>query len=154
MGESMPVAVVSLNDDGKTMTLTFTYAEDPTFSSSNDTLGTFKLNDEPDSSPDWVDISLHDANRWAGDVKLKQSYITKVIFEPIFSRARPVSTSHWFDAMESLDVIEGIQYLNTDSVKSMSYMFYGCRNRESIDVSHLNTSSVVSMRHMFSFAGI
>ena len=77
--------------------------------------------------------------------------VTKVVFDPSFAGARPVTTFYWFEHMENLTDITGMSYLNTSEVTSMLHMFYYCSNLTSVDVSHLNTSNVKSMSGMFGF---
>ena len=77
--------------------------------------------------------------------------VTKVVFDPSFADARPVTTFYWFEHMENLTDITGMSYLNTSEVTSMLHMFYYCSNLTSVDVSHLNTSKVISMSGMFGY---
>ena len=75
--------------------------------------------------------------------------IQHVVFNPSFKAARPISTYKWFQNMESLSQIEGLQYLNTSNATNMRYMFYGCSSLTSLDVSHFDTPNVTSMIYMF-----
>ena len=75
--------------------------------------------------------------------------VTKVVFDPSFADARPTTTYYWFYNMQSLQTIEGIEYLNTSAVTDMSYMFQYCPALTSLDVSHFNTSRVTNMNAMF-----
>ena len=79
--------------------------------------------------------------------------VTKVVFDPSFAGARPVTTYYWFYRMGNLTDITGMSYLNTSEVTYMLNMFYYCSNLTSVDVSHLNTSKVISMYGMFGFCG-
>ena len=74
--------------------------------------------------------------------------VTKVVFDPSFADARPTTTYSWFYAMENLQSITGMEYLNTSEVTEMSYMFAGC-NMTSLDLSSFNTSKVTNMSCMF-----
>ena len=75
--------------------------------------------------------------------------VTKVVFDPSFADARPTSTFCWFYNMESLETIEGIEYLNTSEVTIMGYMFHGCIALTYLDLSTFNTSKVTEMNDMF-----
>lgn len=69
--------------------------------------------------------------------------VTKVVFDETFASAKPKTCSNWFSKMSNLEEIEGIQYLNTSEVTSMSEMFFNCSKLKSLDVSHFNTSNVL-----------
>ncbi len=73
---------------------------------------------------------------------------TSVVIDESFKNVRVTSTSGWFAGCH-MQTIEGIEYLNTSEVTSMSYMF-GCPNLTSIDVSHFDTRKVKYMQSMFS----
>ena len=76
--------------------------------------------------------------------------ITKVVFDPSFAACTTLtSTAGWFSGCENLTTIEGIEYLNTDNVKDMEWMFEGCKSLTTLDLSHFNTSKVTSMYEMF-----
>ena len=76
------------------------------------------------------------------------SSVTKVVFNPEFENARPVSTSYWFSGMTSLTSIEGMDYLNTSMVTHMRYMFSNCSQLTSIPTS-FETGNVTDMQSMF-----
>ena len=75
--------------------------------------------------------------------------ITKVVFDESFKIARPTTGSYWFSSCKNLVTIENISYLNTSEMTDMSYMFYGCENLQSLDVSNFNTENVTDMSVMF-----
>ena len=75
--------------------------------------------------------------------------VTKVIFDPSFTDARPTSTCCWFGYMPYLQSITGMSYLNTSEVTDMSFMFQNCNQLTSLDVSNFNTSKVTNMYGMF-----
>ena len=87
-----------------------------------------------DSVPDWYE------NRYK---------VLKVVFDSTFVDARPTSTYSWFITMNNLVSITGINYLKTDSVTNMGFMFAGCTSLDSLDVSGFNTSKVTNMGFMF-----
>ena len=59
----------------------------------------------------------------------------KVVFTPSFKQVKPTSCSSWFDSFSNLTTIQGIENLNTEEVKNMMYMFYGCKKLTSLDLS-------------------
>ena len=63
--------------------------------------------------------------------------------------ALPTSTYKWFANMTNLQDITNIEYLHTDNVTNMSYMFYNCP-LTSLDLSTFNTASATDMSYMFS----
>ena len=76
-------------------------------------------------------------------------YVTRVVFDPSFTQARPTSTAYWFSDMYNLTNIEGINYLNTSEVDRMSYMFSNCKKLTNLDLRGFNTSKVTSFQLMF-----
>ncbi|MBR6947938.1 MAG: BspA family leucine-rich repeat surface protein, partial [Muribaculaceae bacterium] len=75
--------------------------------------------------------------------------VTQVVFDPSFAGYRPTYTYSWFTSMYKLQTIMGIEYLNTENVVDMRYMFQYCPALTSLDVSHFNTSRVTNMNAMF-----
>ena len=112
--------------DGVTGTLTFSYkGVKPE--------GAYDLN-EGDNTPEWIS---------------KNSYVKKVVFDASFANTRPTSFFSWFRGCENLTTIEGIEYLNTENVENMSFMFRDCYALESLDLSSFNTAKVTSLSRMF-----
>ena len=112
--------------DNATETLTFSYkGVKPE--------GAYDLN-EGDNTPEWIS---------------KNSYVKKVVFDASFANTRPTSFFSWFRGCENLTSIEGIEYLNTENVENMSFMFRDCYALESLDLSSFITAKVTSMSHMF-----
>ena len=85
---------------------------------------------------------------WQSNQTLRAN-VTKVVFEPSFAKVKPVSCFLWFNQMNGLRSVEGMEYLNTSEVTQMQQMFYDCRFLTEVDVSHFNTSKVESMSFMF-----
>jgi len=81
--------------------------------------------------------------------KVNNAAITTVVFDDSFANASPTSCCAWFYGFINLSTITGISNLNTENVTNMLYMFYDCKNLESLDVSHFNTKSVTDMEGMF-----
>ena len=75
--------------------------------------------------------------------------ITKAVFCENFKGVRPERCAKWFYGMLNLTEIQGMEYLCTDSVNDMSYMFYHCERLATIDLSHFNTERVTTMTWMF-----
>ena len=158
MAERIPVAILRTNADGKTKTLTFTYAERPKVFARRGQNGIHRLNkgmfkDEAEhyknfyiteDQPTWLDMkSVCDLN-YANNDK-----ITTVKFDKSFSMARPTSTFYWFWGLRKLKTIIGIENLNTSEVKYMSGMFKGCSSLTELDLSGFNTAKVEYMSFMF-----
>lgn len=60
------------------------------------------------------------------------------------------------ETVTSIDNIKSITFesgLDTSNITSMNYMFAGCEQITTLDLSNLNTSNVVSMRGMFKGCG-
>ena len=112
--------------DGSTRTLTFRYGP-------SKPEGAYDLN-EGTSSPAW---------------EIQRANIEKVVFDASFANARPTSCYKWFWAFNNLAQIEGIEYLNTEKVTNMDWMFSGYSNLPSLDLSNFDTRNVTSMRGMF-----
>ena len=112
--------------DNATGTLTFSYKG---FKPE----GAYELN-EGGNTPKWIS---------------KNSYVKKVVFDASFANARPTSCYKWFCGCVNLVQIEGIEYLNTEEVTNMAWMFKGCSNLKSLDVSKFNTAQVTDMSYMF-----
>ena len=111
--------------DQPSETLTFGYGAKPA--------GAYDLN-EGDVQPAWNDQSTN---------------INKVVFDASFAKAKPTSCYKWFCGCVNLAQIEGIEYLNTEEVTNMAWMFKGCSNLKSLDVSKFNTAQVTDMSYMF-----
>ena len=112
--------------DNATGTLTFSYKG---FKPE----GAYDLN-EGANTPAWNDQSAK---------------INKVVFDASFANAKPTSCYKWFCGCGNLAQIEGIEYLNTEEITNMAWMFKGCSNLKSLDVSKFNTAQVTDMSYMF-----
>ena len=76
--------------------------------------------------------------------------IVHIVFDKSFSTYTPTSLSRFFRSLTKLETITGLEYLNTDKVTNMSYMFSGCSKLTSLDVTKFNTEKVTVMNNMFS----
>ena len=75
--------------------------------------------------------------------------ITKVVFDESFKNASPKTCYGWFYDCKQLTEIEHLDYLNTENVTSMWYMFRNCSSLTSLDVSKFDTQKVIYMSQMF-----
>ena len=114
-------------DEG-TGTLTFKYGL-----STSKPEGAYDLNAGP-YSPKW------DAQK---------EKIKTVVFDASFANARPTSCYCWFSGCNNLTEIKGIEYLNTENVTNMSFMFNSCKVLTSLNLSNFNTEKVTDMQGMF-----
>ena len=76
--------------------------------------------------------------------------IKHIVFDKSFSSYTPTSLSRFFKDLPKLETITGLEYLNTEKVTDMSYMFRNCSSLTSLDVTKLNTAKVSNMSYMFS----
>ena len=119
--------------DEATNTLTFKH-------DTNKPAGAFALN-EGDNAPGWYKSNDDGSNA---------NIIKKVVFDASFANARPTNCHLWFYGCKNLTTIEGIEYLNTENVTSMSLMFSGCSALTTLNLSNFDTQSVTNMTGMFS----
>lgn len=82
------------------------------------------------------------------DWRTHRSYIKNVVFDKRFADARPVSCKSWFSECTQLEDITGIEYLNTEAVTDMQYMFYNCSNLKLSEL-RFDTRKVKNMYYMF-----
>ena len=75
--------------------------------------------------------------------------IKTVVFDASFANARPTSCYYWFSGCNNLTEIKGIEYLNTENVTNMSYMFVKCKALTSLNLTSFNTEKVTDMQGMF-----
>ena len=119
--------------DEATNTLTFKH-------DTNKPDGAFALN-EGENLPGWYKSNDNGSNA---------NIIKKVVFDASFANARPTNCHLWFYGCKNLTTIEGIEYLNTENVTSMSLMFSGCSALTTLNLSNFDTQSVTNMTGMFS----
>ena len=74
-----------------------------------------------------------------------------VVFEESFKDVLPKSTFAWFLGCNRLEVVKGIENLNTSETTNMRAMFSDCSRLTSLDLSNFNTQNVTNMAGMFSF---
>ena len=118
-----------------------------TYESSTRTL-TFKKN---------VGETLPENSAWVEDKQtvatinnnIGNGTIVHIVFDESFSTYAPTSLNGFFENLTRLETITGLEYLNTEKVTNMRYMFYNCSSLTSLDVTHFNTAKVTDMGYMF-----
>ena len=94
-----------------------------------------------------------DKNTWVyygSNDAIDKSAITTVSFDPSFAEYHGLSSLRaWFWNFNNLESINGLQYLNTENVRSMTEMFSDCDKLASLDLSHFDTHNVQTMYRMF-----
>ena len=152
--EPVAYASYSYNPLSEEGILTFSYGAMPS------TGIVWNVDDTGKTSPPWSELAYQ---------------INRVVFTSSFASATPRSCYNWFANMQNITNIEGLNYLNTSSVRyfygmfqycynltnievggfdtskaiDMSFMFAGCKKITGVDVSNFNTSSVTGMNGMF-----
>ena len=91
---------------------------------------------------------LNEGSKFPGWYKYHED-ISKVVFDTSFANARPTSCYRWFFNCNDLTTIEGIEYLNTQNVTNMGFMFDGCSALRTLDLSSFDTKNVTNMEYMF-----
>ena len=134
----LPVGMVAQTDYNKTSYKA--YAE---FNNSTGTL-TFKCGISKPAGAYDLNVSKSDPG-WSA----QKANIKLVVFDSSFANARPTSCYKWFYDCSNLKAIKGIEYLNTEKVWTMKFMFYGCRVLTSLDLTNFNTGRLEDMGSMF-----
>ena len=120
-----------------------------TYESSTQTL-TFKKNvgETLPKNSAWVIVkqSVATINK-----KLGNGTIVHIVFDKSFSTYTPTSLYGFFTKLKKLETITGLEYLNTEKVTDMRYMFSSCSSLTSLDVTHFNTAKVTDMNRMFAY---
>ena len=75
--------------------------------------------------------------------------VTHVVFTEGFATVRPKSCYSWFFRFTSVNVIEGLEYLNTSEVTNMNSMFIGCINLSTLNLNTFDMGSVRNTTAMF-----
>ncbi|WP_333577896.1 BspA family leucine-rich repeat surface protein [Leyella stercorea] len=120
-----------------------------TYESSTQTL-TFKEN---------VGETLPENSAWVEDKQtvatinkeLGNGTIVHIVFDKSFRTYTPTSLYKFFANLTKLKTITGLEYLNTEKVTNMSYMFFNCSSLTSLDVTHFNTAKVTNMNRLFAY---
>ena len=96
--------------------------------------------------PKWIKL---DINQDGNPTTWTENPYERIIFDESFKNARPTSCFYWFNGCSKVKEIEGLQYLITDEVTNMDYMFTSCKSLTKLDLSHFNTEKVTEMNGMF-----
>ncbi|MDD6004025.1 MAG: BspA family leucine-rich repeat surface protein [Bacteroidales bacterium] len=129
----------------------FTKSGDPVFiplfayAIVKDGIATFYYNEQKTDGALPMRTEMDDKN-WTSSIR---SSITKVVFDKSFKDYKPTKLSYWFNSMENLTEISGMENLNTENVEYMSAMFQFSKNLTSIDLSGFNTAKVTDMTRLF-----
>ena len=118
-----------------------------TYESSTQTL-TFKKNvgETLPSNSAWVEDKMTVATI---NKNLGKGSIVHIVFDKSFSTYTPTSLRSFFQSLSKLETITGLEYLNTEKVTDMSYMFQYCSRLTSLDITNFNTANVTDMSYMF-----
>ena len=118
-----------------------------TYESSTQTL-TFKKNvgETLPSNSAWVEDKMTVATI---NKNLGKGSIVHIVFDKSFSTYTPTSLRSFFQRLSKLETITGLEYLNTEKVTDMSYMFQYCSRLTSLDITNFNTANVTDMSYMF-----
>ena len=101
----------------------------------------------PFNLPEWDS----EVGRYKIDGRGWDSTVTSVIFDESFVNCTTLtSTAFWFYYCKNLQVITGLDKLNTSNVTDMEGMFEECSSLTSLDLSSFNTANVINMIGMFS----
>lgn len=109
--------------------------------SNENTVLTFYYDDQKDArgGMDVGPFDTSDSQSWYDE----RESITSVVFDASFAGCTTLtSTSWWFNQLNNLTTITGINYLKTDNVTSMRSMFHRCSSLTSLDLSSFNTENV------------
>ena len=87
------------------------------------------------------------------DSKTENTTITTVIFDPSFKDFQPTTMSGWFQRLQKLATIKGLENVDTSNVTSMQNLFRmkGSSNSSirTLDLSTWDTAKVTNMSYMF-----
>ena len=92
-----------------------------------------------------LNVGIYYPGWWPG----QRGKIKTVVFDASFANARPTSCYCWFSGCNNLTEIKGIEYLNTENVTNMGFMFNSCKVLTSLNLSNFNTEKVMYMSNMF-----
>ena len=91
--------------------------------------------DNPDQRPAWC-------RRWSEEC-------TKVVIAPSFAEYRPSTCAGWFDGLEHVTAIKGLENLDVSQATSLKEMFARCRALKELDLNSFVTTNVQYMAEMF-----
>ena len=92
----------------------------------------------------YTDVNNMYDNKWYG------GNFSTVVFDKSFADYKGLTDmSYWFCKCGNLSSVTGLEYVNTDNVTTMTYMFYSCYNLNTLDLRSFNTAKVTNMGSMF-----
>ena len=129
-----------------------------TEASSSKYIATYESSTQTLTFKEYAGETLPENSAWVEDKQtvadinnnLGNGTIKHIVFDKSFSTYTPTSLRRFFRDLTKLETITGLEYLNTEKVTDMSYMFYSCKSLTSLDVTHFNTANVKDMSYMFS----
>ncbi|MBO4250469.1 MAG: BspA family leucine-rich repeat surface protein [Paludibacteraceae bacterium] len=83
---------------------------------------------------------------WAGK---SHSGVLSIIIDGSVAKSRPTNMDYWFQNFGDATSIQGMEYLHTEEVTSMTALFGNCSSLKTIDVSGFKTSKVTDMSFLF-----
>ena len=124
------------------------------FNATNQTLTFKKISSDNLENLDFKNIVIANNEPTVKDVctrlGIDKRTIKSVIFDKSFNEYALTSLKGFFQECGNLETISGLDYLNTENVTDMSYMFSGCQKLSSLTLSNFNTAKVTNMSSMFS----
>jgi len=72
-----------------------------------------------------------------------------IVIDKSFAKFKPTTCYSWFDGMDELRTIKGLENINTEDVTDMGRMFSDCIHITSLDLSSFDTRKVTNMEFMF-----
>ena len=119
----------------------------PGYAKFDEGTGTLTFTSGP-SKPEGA-YDLNEGSYYPGWWPGQRRKIKTVVFDASFANARPTSCYCWFSGCNNLTEIKGIEYLNTENVTNMGFMFNSCKVLTSLNLSNFNTEKVMYMSNMF-----
>ena len=125
--------------------------------SSSKYIATYESSTQTLTFKEFVGETLPSNSAWVkdkqtvADIKRKLGNVTivHIVFDKSFSTYTPTSLYKFFANLKKMKTITGLEYMNTEKVTNMSYMFFKCSSLTSLDVTHFNTEKVTDMNSMF-----
>ena len=138
------MAIVEGKDASPVATYAFEVVPEPyTVLSDNNTKVTFYYDK---NRAEREGIALGTSDEWGNHV----SEITTAVFDNSFADYTSLtSTARWFNRLNNLKTITGLDKVKTDNVRDMESMFAECSSLTDLDVSTFVTKNVKNMRYMF-----
>jgi surface protein len=79
----------------------------------------------------------------------ERNQITRIEIAPSVAQASIPTLYNYFSSMPNLEVVEGLQYINTSGISDVSFMFFNCAALKTIDLTGFDLSNVTSAAGMF-----